>query len=86
MKTPTLIVRLVGLYLTLWSVQTLLQLRRAANLSSDELLANPFFADAKLYSWLALVVGIAAAAFAGALARLLTFDADSAGKTRDPSN
>ncbi len=86
MKTPTLIVRLVGLFLTLWSVQTFLQLRRAADFSSEELLANPSLADAQLYAWLALIVGIVATAFAGQLARLLTFDAASRGKSREHLN
>ncbi|MCR6655175.1 MAG: hypothetical protein NVV63_05010 [Opitutus sp.] len=86
MKTPTLIVRLVGLYLTLWSVQTFLQLRRAAEFSGEATLTNPFLADAKLYAWLALIVGIAATAFAGPLARLVTFDAASCGKSREHLN
>lgn len=76
METPTLIVRLVGLYLLATCSTGLLQLKQAQAMASQFGGATmPGLSDFGLYLWLGLVVGLAAAIFAGPLARLLTFDA-----------
>ncbi|MDP2137821.1 MAG: hypothetical protein Q8J74_08195 [Candidatus Didemnitutus sp.] len=75
MKTPTLIVRLVGLYLIAQNTSTLIQ---AAKINSwgIGLAQQQIVGDVRIYAVFVLLVGLAAVIFAGRLARILTFDAD----------
>jgi hypothetical protein len=74
MKTPTLIVRLGGLYLLTTCSLGLIQLHKMHAMAGGA--HNPVTGDFKLYLWGGLIVGLGATLFAGALARLLTFDSD----------
>jgi hypothetical protein len=77
MKTPTLIVRLCGLYLLVQCTITLLQLQRMGAMSGGMALRqNPVTGDIQLYALAGWVSGLAAILFAGPLARILTFDSD----------
>ena len=87
MKTPTLIVRLLGLYLLTNCAVGLLQLNKAQTMVSQ--LAgteNQMISDFSIYLWLGVVVGLGATIFAGPLARLLTFDSDPSPKPLDLSD
>ena len=66
MKTPTLIVRLIGFYLLGSATVALFQLRSMG--MSFRLLG--------VSVWGYIVVGLAASLFAGPLARILTFDSE----------
>ncbi len=77
MKTPTLIVRLVGLYLLGQSAITLLQIQKMHSMAAGMNMQNPVPGDILLYSIIALLLGLVAVIWAGPLARILTFDADS---------
>ena len=80
MKTPTLIVRLVGLYLLASCSINLLQIHRAHSLlgsSGFGLQQESIVSDMQLYSIFGLIVGGAATWLAGPAARLLTFDSAS---------
>ena len=82
MKTPTIIVRLGGLYLLTTCGVGLLQLNKAQQMVTYlGAVLNPIPSDVQIYLWSGLVVGLAATAFAGPLARVLTFDAEP----REPS-
>lgn len=82
MKTPTIIVRLGGLYLLTTCGVGLLQLNKAQQMVAFfGATRNPIPADLQIYLWLGLLVGLAATVFAGPLARILTFDAEP----REPS-
>ncbi|MDQ5980686.1 MAG: hypothetical protein QG602_3663 [Verrucomicrobiota bacterium] len=82
MKTPTIIVRLGGLYLLATSGVGLVQLNKARQMAAQfGMNQNQITGDIQLYLWLGLFVGLAATAFAGPLARILTFDAEP----REPS-
>ena len=82
MKTPTIIVRLGGLYLLASCAIGLIQLHKAQQMVTYfGAFVNPIPGDVQLYLWSGLVVGLAATAFAGPLARILTFDAEA----REPS-
>lgn len=82
MKTPTIIVRLGGLYLLTTCTIGLIQLNKAqAMVTQFGAGQNPMVGDMQLTLWIGLVVGLAATVFAGPLARILTFDADA----REPS-
>lgn len=74
MKTPTLIVRLVGIYLVVQSSMTLLQVQKMKALGGIGSAQNQIVGDIWIYAIAGLVVGLAATAFAGIIARLLTFD------------
>jgi hypothetical protein len=113
MKTPTLIVRLIGIYLLATSIIGLVQIGRQASMQESTQMAmqqqmqeaikfqtihglptskmpsipeNPMISDMQVYLWIEIVVGLAASAFAGFLARLLTFDADSRSDTDEFSD
>ena len=76
MKTPTLIVRLVGLYLIVQSTIALLQAQKINAMDrSMGLTQQQIVGDISIYAIAGLLVGLAAAIFAGPLARILTFDA-----------
>ncbi|HEY8993171.1 MAG TPA: hypothetical protein VIM71_00680 [Lacunisphaera sp.] len=82
MKTPTIIVRLGGLYLLTTCVVGLLQLNKAQQMAAQfGVNQNQITGDIQLSLWIGLFVGLAATAFAGLLARILTFDAEA----REPS-
>lgn len=77
MKTPTLIVRLVGLYLVVHNTIALIQVQKISAMDrSMGLSQQHVVGDIRLYAVIGLLAGLAAARFAGRLARLLTFDAD----------
>lgn len=84
MKTPTIIVRLVGIYLLAQCAIALLQAGKiqaiAGALSQTP---NPMLQDMKLYASIGLVVGAVATAVAGPIARVLTFDSDPGEKSTD---
>jgi hypothetical protein len=87
MKTPTLIVRLVGLYLLTTCSVGLLQLNKAqAMVGKFGGTQNQMMADFSIYLWLGAIVGLGATIFAGPLARLLTFDSDPSQKSLDLSD
>lgn len=76
MKTPTLIVRLAGLYLIVQSSLTLIQVRKIKAMSGGMVTAqDQLVGDIWIYAIAGLVIGLLGTLFAGALARLLTFDA-----------
>jgi hypothetical protein len=75
MKIPTLIVRLIGLYLVVRCTITLLQVNKMKALVGRMATAqDQIVGDIWIYAVAGLVVGIVATMFAGVLARLLTFD------------
>jgi len=77
MKTPTLIVRLVGLYLLVSCSINLVQIHRAQSLLGSNGFGpqqESIVSDMQLYSIFGLIVGAAATWLAGPAARLLTFD------------
>ena len=76
MKTPTLIVRLVGLYLLAGCSVLLFQIHKLQAQSVPNASQNDALANSSLYAWLGLVAGVVATLFAGPLARLLTFDSE----------
>jgi hypothetical protein len=73
MKTPTIIVRLIGIYLLTNSIITLIQVGRMASMQQAQ---NPMLGDMQIYAWIGIIVGLVATAIAGVLARLLTFDSE----------
>ena len=75
MKTPTLIVRLVGLYLMVNASLTLIQLRSVESMGPIGAAQQSTLGNIRIYAVLGLLIGIAGTLFAGPLARLLTFDA-----------
>ncbi len=76
MKTPTLIVRLVGLYLLIKCSIGLLQLKRAqAMVGLVGSSSMPLVEDFRLFLWLGLALGLVSTLFAGPFARILTVDA-----------
>jgi H+/Cl- antiporter ClcA len=75
MKTPTLIVRLAGLYLLVNCGLTLRQLHSLSALGPVGPAQQSTLGDIQLYALLGLIVGLTGTLFAGLLARLLTFDA-----------
>lgn len=84
MKTPTLIVRLVGLYLVAQSGIALLQVQKMGTLAAGMgMRQNPVPGDIQAYAVIGLLVGLAATAFAGPLARMLTFDSGPKGRSED---
>ena len=81
MKTPTIIVRLIGIYMLTTSIMALVQLGRFTTampmLPGVNVQQNQMIGDFQIYAWIGIVIGLAATTFAGFLAKLLTFDADS---------
>lgn len=75
MKTPTLIVRLVGLYLVVQNTIALIQAQKIQSMDGIGLAQQQIVGDIRIYAIAGLLAGLAAAAFAGPLARILTFDA-----------
>ncbi len=87
MKTPTLIVRLIGLYLLMTCSFALFQIQKApAMVPGFQAKQNQMVGDFQLYAWLGLLVGLGATIFAGPLARVLTFDSEPKGKTADSTD
>lgn len=83
MKTPTLIVRLVALYVLVRSALGLIEISRVeTSVPSQATMAqnNPLLGDMKIECWIGCAIGLLAVLFAGALARWLTFDAEPAVK------
>ncbi len=85
MQTPTLIVRLLGLYLTITGIQGLVTLYRMRHLAksidlniSVSIANHPLTHDALFWLIGSLLVGLFMTWRAGWLAHLLTFDADGA--------
>lgn len=75
MKTPTLIVRLVGLYLLGQGTIVLLQIQKMGAMGAGlGMQRNPALGDVQLYAIIDLFLGLTATVFAGRLARVLTFD------------
>lgn len=77
MKTPTLIVRLAGLYLLVNCAITLIQVHRVQSAGPIGDAQAATISDIQTYAILGVLVGLAGTVFAGALARLLTLDAES---------
>ncbi len=77
MKTPTLIVRLVGLYLLAQNTVALLQVQKLREMGGGMggmgLQQNIMVGDIQLYAIIGLLLGLAATAFAGPLARAADF-------------
>jgi hypothetical protein len=87
MKTPTIIVRLLGLYLLTNGIITLLQVSKMQAIGQGfPGVKNSVVDDIQLYGWLGLLVGLSATLFAGPLARLLTFDSEPGRETADFSD
>ena len=78
MKTPTIIVRLIGFYLTAYGVIGLQQVHTARSMSGpggfgaqEQVISN-----LQAYAVVGIIVGLAAIIFAAPLAKILTFDAE----------
>ena len=81
MKTPTLIVRLAGLYLLGQCTLALLQAHKMQAMVGEA--QNAIFGDIQLYATIGLLIGLVATIFAGPLARILTFDSGPRGRSDD---
>ncbi|HVU18666.1 MAG TPA: hypothetical protein VHD32_17310 [Candidatus Didemnitutus sp.] len=76
METPTLIIRIAGLYLAYMSIIALVQIHQVHAMSVPVSSPQASLIDnIGAQSILTLLIGLAAIVFAGRLARLLTFDA-----------
>ena len=75
MKTPTLIVRLIGLYMILQNTGTLIQTHKINTMGEIGLAQQQIVGDIWIYAVVGLLIGLAATIMAGRLARVLTFDA-----------
>ena len=84
MKTPTIIVRLIGLYLMSTCSIALFQIHEMSAMSGE--MQNPTLNTIETYSVLGLIVGLSVSAFAGPIARILTFDAEPGGPRNDFSD
>jgi hypothetical protein len=71
MKTPTLIVRLIGLYLLQSNIFALIQLRNVASVPPGAI--DPA-SGIRIYVYVSLIIALVAVVFAGHLAHLLTID------------
>lgn len=86
MKTPTLIVRLSGLCLlvncaiVLFKVHQIQATPLVALMSQSQ---SQVVGDFQALAWLGLMIGLAAVAFAGPLARVLTFDSEAKEEASD---
>jgi hypothetical protein len=78
MKTPTLIVRLVGFYLLLNNGISLFQLNkfRSSTKGFEQMAVNEVSSGMITSLWIGLIAGLVFATMAGRLARLLTFDSE----------
>jgi hypothetical protein len=88
-KTPTLIVRLVGLYLVTSSAIALVQIQKMESMPGMMGMpanVNPMLGSMQFFAGLGLLVGVGATWFAGPLARLLTFDSEPGKNSRDISD
>jgi len=89
MKTPTLIVRLIGLYLIAACGIGLIQIGHMHSLAGPVGIGaqqETVISNWQTYAIIGLIVGIAATASAGPLARLLTFDSESKKEDPDPAD
>lgn len=76
MKTPTLIVRLIGLYLVVQNTFAMFQTQKVSAINRSMGLAQQqIVGDLWTYAIIGLLVGLVTTIFAGRLARILTFDA-----------
>lgn len=75
MKTPTLLIRLIGLYLLLQNTAALIQAQKLNTITRNAGLPLQVAGNVQLYAIVGLLVGLGATLFAGAIARILTFDA-----------
>jgi uncharacterized membrane protein YqgA involved in biofilm formation len=80
MKTPTLIVRLVGLYLIVHNTIALIQVQKINGMGGVGPAQEQIVGDIRIYAVAGLLAGLAAVIFAGPLARILTFDAGRDGR------
>ena len=87
MKTSTLIVRLVGLYLLVSFTVAIIELQKmTANIPSIQFGQLPVLGNFRAYSWIGIIVGLAATIFAGPLAHVLTFDSEPRERHSDLSD
>lgn len=80
MKTPTLIVRLVGLYLIVSCSVNLIQIQKVQSFAGSigfGVQQQSVVSNIQSYAIVGLLVGLVMGTFAGSLARLLTFDSGS---------
>lgn len=76
MTTPTLIVRLIGLYLVIQNTFALIQVQKMHAMAGGFAAAQQqITGDLRIYAVGALLIGLAATVKAGRLAQMLTFDA-----------
>jgi hypothetical protein len=79
MKTPTLIVRLVGLYLLASCAIGIMQIGQVESLAGPVGVSTQqqsIVSHMQIYCGFGLIIGLIATAFAGPLARMLTFDSE----------
>lgn len=75
MKTPTLIVRLIGIYLVVQNTGALIQARKVITIIGDTaVVQKQILVTNQVYLAIGLIVGLIVVVFAGWLARILTFD------------
>jgi hypothetical protein len=86
MKIPTLIVRLIGLYLLATCSIGLFQVQKMQAIAGPAFRQNDLAGDLQIFAWLGLVVGFVATGFAGPLARFLTFDSEPKERSADLSD
>ncbi len=87
MKTPTLIVRLLGIYLCVSAIGSLIVIHKAVKIGGATVTASGGpFGEFQVFAWLFLIVGIVGVMFAGPLARVLTFDSEPREKSEDLSD
>ncbi|MDB6165783.1 MAG: hypothetical protein JWQ83_923, partial [Lacunisphaera sp.] len=67
MKTPTLIVRLVGLYLIVHNTVALIQAQKINAMGGVGFAQQQIVGDIRIYAVVGLLAGLAAAIFAGPL-------------------
>ena len=79
MKTPTLIVRLVGLYLLASCAIGIMQIGQMESLAGPVGISTQqqsVVSHMQVYCVFGVIVGLAATVFGGPLARMLTFDSE----------
>jgi len=77
MKTPTLIVRLIGLSMVVQNTLALIQAQKFNAMAGGVMapMQQQVVGDIRIYAVACLLLGMAATIYAGGLARVLTFDA-----------
>ena len=75
MKTPTLIVRLVGIYLLVVSILALWGLSKMGVQTGSYQGQIPMMTQMRMLLWAQLIAGLIGTLFAGRMALILTFDA-----------